>query len=419
MDRSSLASPVEGYDRAAASAILAGLAFPGLFPAGGAVSPAFLGGARRLEYRLTPLVPEPGSHLTAAQLRYLDSFMRPCPASLVTTAIHRVTWNDSDGIPNVAHAGPSRLGPVVPIVAREATLALWRALAADEGLAGRAARLGDYARRVLAATTTDTEPIEIFRIGVEATARTLVQHAYLADQTPYRTPAGFARGLRDSGIFGVVASTWYWELQASTFRRGMIPVSFVAGPGGTVRYPAQVIATLRAMKDATIAQAHAVMARATGEEGLSIAQAVQKYHHELDLIARQYALLPEGEQPRCLGQMTHPIGGQRFSVQPGVVSAYVETFAALLDRVEITELAGAADEEITDPEQRTFHVPDMNCKHCRATITGLLDSLGSPVAEIDLVSKRIVAGFATVAARERAFDAIRDAGYTVVPPAAR
>jgi len=195
-------------------------------------------------------------------------------------------------------------------------------------------------------------------------------------------------------------------------------VSFVAGRDGTVRYPGHVIATLRAMKDATISQAQAVMARATGEEGLSTAQAVQKYHHELDLIAKQYALLPAGEQPRCLGQMTHTIRGQRFSVQPAVVSAYVETFAALLDRVEITELAGADDEEITDPGQRTFHVPDMNCTHCRATITGLLGSLGSPVAEIDPVSKRIVAGFATVAARERAFDAIRDAGYTVVPPAA-
>jgi len=418
MDRNAPAAPVEGYDRAAASAILAVLAFPGLFPADGPVGAQFLGGARRLGYRLTPLTPEPGSHLTAAQLRYLDAFMRPCPASLVTTATHRVTWNDSDGIPNVAHAGPSTLGPVVPIVAREATLALWRALAADAALADRVASLDAQAREVLAATTTDTEPIEIFRIGVEATARTLVQHAYLADQTPYRTPAGFARGLRDSGIFGVVASTWYWELQASTFRRGMIPASLVAGPGGTVRYPGQVSATLRAMKEATIAQAHAVMARATGQEGLSTAQAVQKYHHDLDLIARQYALLPEGEQPRCLGQMTHPIRGRRFGVQPGVVSAYVETFAALLDRVEIAGLPGAADEEITNPEQRTFHVPDMNCKHCRATITGLLDSLGSPVVEIDLVSKRIVAGFATVAARERAFDAIRDAGYTVLPPAA-
>ncbi len=410
-------APTEGYDRLGASRVLAELAFPGLFPAqDGPVDAAFLGPPRRIQYRTAPLVPEQGSHLTRSQQSYLQSFMQPCPAGFVTSATDRVTWNDSDGIPNVGHAGPSSLGPLVPIAARETTLALWRALAANDALAARAARLGSDAMAVLAATTTDREPAEIFRIGIEATARTLVQHAYLADQTPYRTPAEFARGLRDSGIFAVVGSTWYWELQASTFRRGMIPVSFVTAGEGKVRYPAEVAAMLRAMKNATIAQAHAVMARATGAEGLTIQQAVRRYHHELDLIARQYALVPGDEQPRCLGQMPHMIDGQRFSVLPGVVGAYVATFARMLDLVLLSRVPGAPDEEITDPAERTFHVPDMNCQHCRSTISGTLESMGIPVPEIDLVTKRIVAGFETVAARERAFDAIRDAGYTVVPP---
>ena len=283
--------------------------------------------------------------------------MQPCPESLVTSATHRVTWNDSHGVPNVAHAGPSSLGPMVPIVAREATLALWRALAADDGLAARIARLDSGARRVLEATTTDVEPLEIFRIGVEATARTLVQHGYIAGQTPYHTPAQFARGLRDSGIFAVVAGTWYWELQASTFRRGMIPVSFVPGPDATVRYPPDSATMLRAMKEATIGRAHAVMAKAVTEEKLTVAEAVQKYYHELDLIAKQYALLPEGEQPRCLGQMAHTIDGQRFSVQPGVVAAYVETFVRLLTMVQITLIPGLPEEEIADPEERTLPYP--------------------------------------------------------------
>ena len=417
MPRSGPASSrVDGYDRTAASRVLAGLAFPGLFGSGGPVAAEFLGGEREVGYRLAPLAPAPGSHLTASQQRYLTSFMRPCPENLVTSATHRVTWHDSDGIPNVAHCGPGALGPVVPVAAREATLALWRALAADAGLADRIARLDATDLAVLEATTTDVEPLEIFRIGVEATARTLVQHAYLAGQTPYRTPAEFARGLRDSGVFPVVAGTWYWELQASTFRRGMIPVSFVPGPDGTVRYPAEAVAMLRAMKEATIAEAHAVMARAVTEEQLTVAAAVRKYYHDLDQIAKQYALLPDGEQPRCLAVMTHPVGGQRFGVQPGVVDAYVETFARLLDLVQVTLLPGLPEEEITDPEERTFHIPDMNCKHCQATITALLESMDAPVAEMDLVTKRVVAGFGTVAARERAFDAIRDAGYTVVPP---
>lgn len=417
MPRADPAYPlVDGYDRTAASRVLAGLAFPGLFPPAGLEGTEFLGARRRIGYRLTPLVPVPGSHLTATQQRYLTSFMQPCPATLVTSATHRVTWTDSDSVPNVAHAGPSSLGPVVPIVARETTLALWRALAADGALAARIARLDPAACRVLEATTTDIEPLEIFRIGVEATARTLVQHAYLADQTPYRTPAQFARGMRDSAIFAVISSTWYWELQASTFRRGMIPVSFGPGPDGTVRYTAETVAMLRAMKEATIAQAHAVMTKAVTEENLTVAEAVRKYYHDLDLVARQYALLPEEEQPRCLGQMTHAIDGQRFSVQPGVVTAYAKTFARLLDLIQITLLPGVPEEEITDPGERTFHVPDMNCKHCRGTITALLESMDAPVAEIDLVTKCVVAGFRTVAARERAFDAIRDSGYTVVPP---
>ena len=77
---------------------------------------------------------------------------------------------------------------------------------------------------------------------------------------------------------------------------------------------------------------------------------------------------------------------------------------------------GPPDEAITNLAERTFRIPDMNCKHCRATITALLQAHDAPVTEIDLVSKRVVAGFRTVAAREHAFDAIRDAGYTVVPP---
>ena len=208
MPRSGPASSrVDGYDRTAASRILAGLAFPGLFGSGGPVAVEFPGGERDIGYRLAPLTPAPGSHLTASQQRYLTSFMRPCPEALVTSATHRVTWHDSDGVPNVAHCGPSPLGPVVPIAARETTLALWRALAADAGLAARIARLSDGDRAVLEATTTDVEALEIFRIGVEATARTLVQHAYIAGRTPYRTPAEFARGLRDSGVFAVVAGT--------------------------------------------------------------------------------------------------------------------------------------------------------------------------------------------------------------------
>jgi hypothetical protein len=111
-------SRVDGYDRTAASRILAGLAFPGLFGPGGAVDAEALGGQRSVEYRLAPLVPAPGSHLTASQQRYLTSFMRPCPAAAVTSADHR----RQPGLPD---RPPARLGehpgrpPRGPAAARE------------------------------------------------------------------------------------------------------------------------------------------------------------------------------------------------------------------------------------------------------------------------------------------------------------
>lgn len=197
------------YDRPAAARILAqALADVDLRP------DRWLPAARwRAEPELTPLVPAPGSHLTTAQLRYLETGMRPCPPELVTSATHRVMWHDSDGVLNVAHCGPS--GPVVPVAARETVLVLRRALA---GVSAGRLDAGELA--TMAATTTDRDPVEILSVGLETTARALVQHAWLAERTQYRSPAEFARGLRDSGLFAVVANTWFWGLQSSTFRRG-------------------------------------------------------------------------------------------------------------------------------------------------------------------------------------------------------
>jgi copper chaperone CopZ len=314
-----------------------------------------------------------------------------------------MTWIDSDGVPSTGHFQAGGLGPTVPIAVRETTVALWRDLAADRELAARIAALGTDERAVLAGTTTDHEPLEILRIGVEATGRALAQHALLAAQTPYRTPAEFARGMARSGLFAAVASQWYWELQASTFRRGMIPVRLETTSDGLIRYAGETTAVLRQMKDATIADAHAVMAQATTAEGLTVAEAVRHYHDDLDLISRQYALLPAGTRPRCLAQPT---------VLPAVVRSYVDTFARVVDRLAVVEDDGPATEPESDG--RLFHVPDMNCRHCQATIRGVLESMDLEVHEVDLVSKRVVAEFRSARNRARAFEAIRDSGYTVL-----
>lgn len=393
------------YDRAAAARVLAGIGGTTPFgPGGEPVEARFLGGVRRIAPEVGVLERADGGQLTTLQLEYVRSRMRPCPADLVASASYSVGWRDSDGVANVAHCGP--LGPVVPVVAREVTLAMWRALAANDDVIG--AVVPDADRAIMAATTTDKDPVEIVRVGIDTTARALVQHAYLADQTPYRTAGQFARGLRDSGIFAVVANTWFWGLQSSTFRRGMIPVRLVAQDDGTVRYAGETTAVLRAMKDTTIADAHETLRRATVDEGLTVEEALRKYDVLLGQISRQYALLPAGELPHCLANMS--VDGVRLL--PGVVDTFVETFVQLLEIVEIEE---TGVDRADDAADEVFEVPDMTCSHCTNTITGVLEALGVRVAGIDLDTKEVVAAFPSDEVRAQSFEAIRGRGYTVVP----
>ncbi|WP_405137710.1 heavy-metal-associated domain-containing protein [Nocardia sp. NBC_01388] len=395
------------YERRAASRVLAVLARPGLFAGAAAAQ------AQRIEYTCAPLRPEPGSHLTLSQRLYLERFMRPCRADQVTSATHRIAWTDSAGIPNTGHFHSGGLGPIVPIAMREAVLTLWHALGADTGLAHRISSLSERDRDVLAGTTTDHEPLDIFRVGIEAAGRALAQHALLARWTPYRTPAEFAAGMRDSGIYGAVATRWYWELQASSYRRGMIAVTLSTQPDGTVRYSADTVAILRSMKDSTIEDAHRIMRRATVSEGLSVPDAIAKYHDELDLISRQYALLPPGTRPACLAAMPHQLDGAHYSILPVVLDRFTEVFTAIAERLTIAEVpadTGTATGELT-AEDQVFYVPDMNCKHCVRTITGVLESMDIAVHDIDLISKRVAAEFRSPRNRHRAFEALRDGGY--------
>jgi copper chaperone CopZ len=415
-----MAQPSGSYDRDHASRILAELAAPGLFVADPEPSPFAAPGAAPVRYTASPLVPEPGSHLTFSQLYYLETFMKPCRPEQVTSATHRITWTDSAGVPNTGHTGPGPLGALVPVAVRETVLSLWRSLAANDDLAERMAALGDSDLDVLRGTTTDHEPLEILRIGVESNGRAVSQHALIAHQTSYGSAAELARGLAGSGLFTVVATQWYWELQASTFRRGMVPVTLQPQPNGTVRYTAESLDLLRRMKEATLADARAVMHRATTQEGLSVEQAVRRYHDDLDLISRQYALLPDGAVPRCLASMTHLVGDRRFTLLPAAVDRFVQVFAGLADRITVEEQppepAAVRTDRATD---RVFAVPDMNCRHCRRTVQTVLEGLGVEVLEVSLETKRVVADFPDAAVQQQGFEAIRNSGYTVVTDSGR
>ncbi|MET9272058.1 hypothetical protein [Kribbella sp. NPDC003557] len=111
----------------------------------------------------------------------------------------------------------------------------------------------------------------------------------------------------------------------------MIQVRFVAREDGTVRYAAETVGVLRAMKETAIADARETLRRATVEEGLTVGDAVRKYDVLLGEMSRQYALLPAGEQPRCLANMT--VDGARLL--PAVVGTFVETFVAAFPSDEV------------------------------------------------------------------------------------
>ncbi|WP_040690115.1 heavy-metal-associated domain-containing protein, partial [Nocardia vinacea] len=152
--------------------------------------------------------------------------------------------------------------------------------------------------------------------------------------------------------------------------------------------------------------------------GLSVDAAIAKYHDDLDLISRQYALLPANTRPSCLAAMPHHLGGGHYTLLPLVVDKFVETFEQLAERIRITETSAELDELTADApasaEDQIFYVPDMSCQHCVRTITGVLETMGIKVIEIDLPSKRVVAEFRSPRNRARAFESIRDGGYNPV-----
>ncbi|MFF0268256.1 heavy-metal-associated domain-containing protein [Kribbella sp. NPDC004536] len=323
---------------------------------------------------------EPVSGLLTEE--FLRTKLDGCPPGLITVATHRVTWTDSAGVSNVAHAGA--LGAVVPIVARETTLALWRQL--DDGrLVHRTASLSPADTALLADVTTDKEPLAILRTGVDAAARVLVQHAYLAAWTPYDDPAAFAAVLRDSGLFATVAGTWHWGLQAATYRRGLIPAQLICF-GGRVNYSADTVAALRAMKELRIA----------------------------DPSVEQYRALGQGERPRCLAHAPQTVDGRRVNLVTQVADLFVDTFIRLLDVVELTADGGPSRSE-SAVSTTTFEVPDMTCQHCIGTITKAVAEFGVAAPTFDLETKRVVADFPSPAVRDQSFAAIRTHGYTVVP----
>ncbi len=250
--------------------------------------------------------PGADSTLNQHQARYYQTYMAAqCPAHMLTTATNRITWRDSAGIVVAAYyrQGTRSFGPSVPILAQETLLVLTRALQ-NQHFQKAATRLTHEERQCLAGTTTDKVPEAIFRIGMDSMRKAIMQHAMLLDETPYTSAVALVQGLIQSGIFLSIGIDNYWELQASTAKRGMVDGHFET-VGGRIRFSRETHETKRAMKRAKMREAREIMSRAVQVEDYSVEGAIQRYARELDQIAEQYARLPEAEYPYCLGMMPH------------------------------------------------------------------------------------------------------------------
>lgn len=323
------------YDRTEASQILLRL---GRVAIPDDLSP-FITDIPPISYKDEPMKLVPGSHMTKQQDKYFSTYMAPeAHSGLITSATNYIFWNDSDGVINVGFYkdGENSLGPVVPIAARETMLVLTHSLQ-NPNFQSAVANLSEEERAVLEGTTTDKTPEAIMRVGFDSAAKAVVQHALIADETPFRTPQAFVRGMLDSGLFRAVATNYYWELQASTNKRKMVTGHLETTPNGRVRFTGETMQAFRGMKERTIFDAKAIAHKAVVDEGLDMGEAVSKYHGQLDEAAEQYMRLPNGEHPYCLGMMPHrlPDSDKRETAFDYVGERFVATFEQVMDRLTI------------------------------------------------------------------------------------
>ena len=282
------------------------------------------------------------------------------PSRSGRTATHRIAWTDSDGIPNTGHYRADGLGPLVPIAMRETVLVLWHAIDANTGLAERISALATRSRD---AGRHDDRP--------RADRHLPRRHRGRGPSTgPARPACQLRRRIapRSNSPLACAnpASSPRWPRAGTGSCRPRLSArddsgDFLTQPDGTVRYSAETVATLRAMKDATIADAHTVMRRATPSRAFSPA-ALAKYHDDLDLISRQYALLPAGTRPACLAAMPHHLGGGHYSILPVVVDQFVAVFVATL--ANRCSWSGGERPDLAR-EHRRSGSPRIRCSTCR------------------------------------------------------
>jgi copper chaperone CopZ len=397
---------LELYDREAAANVLADLTRTAI--------PADLGAyyepVPALSYTSRPLAKgEDG--LTTQQRGFLETQMSPeFEKSQVTSADRVMFWKDSVGTTCTGFyaEGDGALGPIIPIAAREVSIVLTRGLQNPDFQAALEA-LSEQDQAVLNSTTTDKQPVEIFRVGFTAAERAIAQYALLVHETPYATPQEFVNGLVASGVLRQIANRFPWETQTSTPWRQEVVGHLNTLSTDTVRLDIETTRSLSAMKARYTGEAVKIMHQAILGEGLTREEAFAKYHDQLDIAPATYMQLWEGSEhydgspTRCLGAMAikQPDGSRAESVISFIEPKIAETFARVFADLEISETdsLGLADGVETEMENgrhlTTLHAPGISCQHCVNNITHniLPELMGVELSSVDLDTKVVTVIF--------------------------
>jgi copper chaperone CopZ len=337
---------------------------------------------QRIEFARTPI--EVGDNgLTDWQDEYRVAYMQPCPAELLTSAPYRLTWKDSLGVVNQSYFADA-LGPIVPVAAREAELRLAAQFERAHG-SGVLDSLSQQERDALAATTTDVDPVKIFKVGADAARKVLTQYALLADSVGQADPVEFAQAVRGSKFFSEVARRNYWELMAATDRRAAVTGSIVVTDQGVIAFDQRSREVLAEMKANTIAQASRVLEDAL-DAGMTEQEAVEKYYREDDEASAQYMRLRDGEVPACIG-LAARVPGTTINAVEFVGDLLVSEFVDQVSLIDLRQVDSIDLVDHLDRPEADLLIPSMACMNCVTRIGKILGKTSAHDVEIDLETK--------------------------------
>jgi len=365
--------------------------------------------------------------LTDSQRSFRDNYMPGFTAPL-TSAENTMFWRDSTGLVNTSfynHSNSGGFGPIVPIAAREASIALHAGLE-SQSFRSAIESLTDHDNTVLEGSTTDISPEQIFRVALEAAQRQVALYAISKCDPGWETndPTFFIDIIRRSDLLRAAAKQYPWELQSSATWRAMAPGSLERQSDGLVRFDEVTALSLSSLKRHNIKSAIEKMRAAVEIEGLTETEAVEKYHRERDEAPETYMRLWQPGRDTtdkltvCPATMNPGVRADKTALAE-IAPLFLNLTQELIGRIEIQEKIGMNDtviNEVLDDGRTatTLHVPGISCQHCKHNIQDLiLPSIGLDDIEVDVDNKTVRFTHDNHEAVRRAVGALEENNYKV------